>query len=110
MADILMNSYRIETEKRETHLGPYLDVTRVWYIKSDNCKDIRDVIEEEFKKEFTEKDVYKYLSVELKNDDTTYVYFSVKLDYADVPRAKREMFVGKESKMMRRISERLKAL
>lgn len=110
MAKILSNSFRIEEEKRETHMGPSLDVTRIWYIESDNGREIHEIIEEEFKKEFSTKDVYKYLSVELKEDGTVYVYFSVKLDYASVSKDRRRLFVVKQKRMMRRISDRLKAL
>ena len=110
MANILMNSFRIEEEKRETHMGPTLDVTRIWYIESDNSREIQEIIEEEFKKEFSTRNVFKYLSVEQKENGIVFVYFSVKLDYANVSKVKRQQFVGKQSCMMRRISDRLKAL
>ncbi len=110
MAKILNNRFQIEEETRETYLGPSLDVSRIWYIESDNSREILEIIEEEFKKEFSTKDIFKYLSVEQKENGTVYVYFSVKLVCANVKKDERRLFVTKQKHMMRRISERLKAL
>ena len=109
MAKILSTKYMMETEKRHSYGGPTLDVTRMWYLDSTDCDGVRKILDQEFKREFHEKDVRKYQSIELQENGTMFVYFSVKIDY-NKPRHKTEMFVGKEASMMRRISDRLKAL
>lgn len=109
MAKILSAKYSIETEKRHSYGGPTLDVTRMWYLDSTDCDGVRKILNQEFEREFHEKDVRRYQSIELKEDGTMFVYLSVMMNY-DKPRHKTEMFVGKEASMMRRISERLKAL
>lgn len=107
MAKILSEKCTIEHETRRSYGGPSLDATRIWHVDCTDCAGIRALIEEEFKKEFSKKwEVYKYLTVELEEDGVTFIYFSVTENASHVA----AQFAKRQGRMMRRISERLKAL
>ena len=106
MAKILSEKCTIEHEMRHSHGGPSLDATRIWYVDCTDWTGIRTLIEEEFKKEFSKREVFEYLTVELKEDGVTFIYFSVTENASHVA----ARFAKRQGRMMRRISERLKAL